>query len=575
MSDSILVALIVVIGWTISVCFHEYAHAVVAYWGGDKSVKSKGYLSFNPFLYTDIRFSIILPTVFILLGGIGLPGAAVRIRDDMLRHRYWSSLVSAAGPFATFLWILGMIAVIHSGQLSEAWALALCWLLNIEIVVLLLNLLPLPGLDGFGIIEPFLSSEARKKIQPLYKHGFLIMIALLWLIPGPNQMLWETAGSLMELAGIPEMLVEKGHELYREGSFPVAGTALGLAAIAYFVNQRRNWFERGLKMLESGDYYGCINLMHEVLKKKEESKAYRLIALAYLEMALRISKKDAKDRLGYLHEALAAADKAVALDAESHENFLTQGLICLEYSDKQEAALTALNKTLELHKRNEYAITKKCYVLFNLGRFEELLATAEAGLKELPDSVDLLYSKAIGLHSLGRLEEALATYELCLAKGASPQSILNNIMLLSAHLSKVDLAQLKTKEFLRKADFETKVQFYIGLKAYDEAISLVEDSLKANQREPRALFLKSCILFYRGQYEESMQIADQLIEMKNELRTNLYNKACCLAKLNRAEEAVEYLAKAAEIDKTAISQAKTDDDLSAIWELDSFKKLLS
>src|SRR5678815_2748961 len=68
---------IVTVAWIFSVCLHEFGHAVVAYKGGDYTVRDKGYLTFNPLKYTDPLFSIILPVLFVALGGIGLPGGAV------------------------------------------------------------------------------------------------------------------------------------------------------------------------------------------------------------------------------------------------------------------------------------------------------------------------------------------------------------------------------------------------------------------------------------------------------------------------------------------------------------------
>ncbi|MEO0540050.1 MAG: site-2 protease family protein, partial [Cyanobacteria bacterium P01_A01_bin.105] len=93
--------LVVFAGWVVSVCLHEFGHAVVAYWGGDTSVKDKGYLTLNPLKYTNPGLSFVMPLMFLLLGGIPLPGAAVYINQRQLRSRTWKSAVSAAGPIAT------------------------------------------------------------------------------------------------------------------------------------------------------------------------------------------------------------------------------------------------------------------------------------------------------------------------------------------------------------------------------------------------------------------------------------------------------------------------------------------
>ncbi len=91
-----LTGLVICFGWIFSLGLHEFAHALVAYWGEDKTVKDKGYLTFNLFKYTQPGLSIILPLVFILIGGMGLPGGAVYINRSLLKSLVWYSFVSVA-----------------------------------------------------------------------------------------------------------------------------------------------------------------------------------------------------------------------------------------------------------------------------------------------------------------------------------------------------------------------------------------------------------------------------------------------------------------------------------------------
>src|SRR6188474_2888900 len=97
---------IVLFGWIFSLCLHEFSHAIVAYYGGDYTVKEKGYLTFNPLKYTHPFLSIVLPLLILLMGGIGLPGGAVYIETRLIRSRYWLSAMSLAGPAAN-----GLVAV--------------------------------------------------------------------------------------------------------------------------------------------------------------------------------------------------------------------------------------------------------------------------------------------------------------------------------------------------------------------------------------------------------------------------------------------------------------------------------
>src|SRR5437660_2706619 len=127
--------------------------------------------------------SIIFPIVFLLIGGIGLPGGAVYIDHSAIRSRIWDSLVSLAGPIGSAL--CGLLIAIpfllpgHYGWITQANAgffIALGYLGFIEVIAVLLNLLPVPGLDGFGILRPSVSYSvpslavrfATRSVTPLF-----------------------------------------------------------------------------------------------------------------------------------------------------------------------------------------------------------------------------------------------------------------------------------------------------------------------------------------------------------------------------------------------------------------------
>ena len=153
------VLVFVVAGWIISLCLHEFGHALTAWHAGDTSIPATGYLTLDPLKYTDPFLSILLPLIYIAIGGFGLPGGAVWINHAAIRSAWWDSAVSAAGPLANVLF-LGLLAVLyhlvpHGEQTSDIEA-ALAVLAYFQGTAIVLNLLPIPGLDGFGIIRPFL-----------------------------------------------------------------------------------------------------------------------------------------------------------------------------------------------------------------------------------------------------------------------------------------------------------------------------------------------------------------------------------------------------------------------------------
>ncbi len=156
--------LVVLIGWVFSLCLHEFSHALVAYYGGDTTVKDKGYLTFNPLKYTHPVYSLLLPLVFLMMGGIGLPGGAVYIERWRLRSKQWETAVSLAGPFSNALLalILGLILQGMPISSSGIWP-GLAFLAFLQISAVVLNLIPLPPFDGFGAIEPYIPMDIRMK----------------------------------------------------------------------------------------------------------------------------------------------------------------------------------------------------------------------------------------------------------------------------------------------------------------------------------------------------------------------------------------------------------------------------
>src|SRR5512142_3232633 len=134
--------IIVIIGWLFSLCLHEFSPALVAYYGGDTSVRENGYLTFNPLNYTHPVYSILLPMVFLLLGGIGLPGGAVYIERWRLRSKGWESAVSLAGPAANLFLAVVLAVVLRFAPpgAGGVWP-ALAFLAMLQVTALVLNLI--------------------------------------------------------------------------------------------------------------------------------------------------------------------------------------------------------------------------------------------------------------------------------------------------------------------------------------------------------------------------------------------------------------------------------------------------
>lgn len=220
--SGVFVFLFVLGGWFISLALHEFGHALAGYYAGDHSVANKGYLTLNPLKYTHWLLSIALPILFVIMGGIGLPGGAVYINRSVIRNERLHSLVSAAGPIATLLCtlLLALPFTFHLLSEMEIYTHAEFWggvavLLMLEVTALLLNLLPIPGLDGYGIIEPFLSEPVRYTLRPLASVGVFFLFFVLFRIDPLNDAFWMAVRGLTDLLQVDGDLIGYGYWLFR------------------------------------------------------------------------------------------------------------------------------------------------------------------------------------------------------------------------------------------------------------------------------------------------------------------------------------------------------------------------
>ena len=213
---NVLTFVIVLIGWIFSLCLHEFSHALVAYLGGDTTVKDKGYLTFNPLKYTHPVYSLLLPLLFLVLGGIGLPGGAVYIETWRLRSRNWMSAVSLAGPTANLILAIILGSVLRFGPVTSSglWP-AIAFLGLLQVIAVVLNLIPIPPLDGYGIIAPFLPNDFRQQVNQFAGFGVWILFFLMWYVPIFGALFWGIAGGTASLMGVPLQLAALGQSQFQ------------------------------------------------------------------------------------------------------------------------------------------------------------------------------------------------------------------------------------------------------------------------------------------------------------------------------------------------------------------------
>jgi Zn-dependent protease len=203
----------VMLGWVLSVMAHEFSHAAVGYLAGDVTVAQKGYLSFDPRRYGDVGVSLVLPLLALALGGVALPGGAVYLRNDLMRSRTWRAAAALAGPAATLAVLIVLTSILRLWQAGGAESPlfpALTVLAFLQAMALILNLLPIPGLDGFNAIRPFLPIELAPLLRKAEGLGMALLFLSIFVIPGAGAWLFTAAANLGGALGLDPGALAQG-----------------------------------------------------------------------------------------------------------------------------------------------------------------------------------------------------------------------------------------------------------------------------------------------------------------------------------------------------------------------------
>lgn len=172
----------VVLGITV----HEVAHGWVAGKLGDATAKMMGRLTLNPLKHVDPVGTILLPGLLLLMPTGFIFGYAkpVPINWKNLRQpKRDMAIVAAAGPTANLLMAMAWALLVRAAPLIGDAGVALVYMgvagVFINTVLMVLNLLPLPPLDGGRVMTGLLPGPLAYKFSRIEPFGFMILIALL------------------------------------------------------------------------------------------------------------------------------------------------------------------------------------------------------------------------------------------------------------------------------------------------------------------------------------------------------------------------------------------------------------
>ena len=176
----------------LAITVHEASHGYAAKYFGDLTAERMGRISLNPFKHIDPVGTILLPALTLFFGGVlfgwakPVPVNFANLRNPK-KDMFW---VAAAGPASNFvmaiLWslLLGIIKYeLSRGVYSPSFPflLQMCFVgVTINVVLMVLNLLPMPPLDGGRIAVSLLPNNLAFKLAQVEKYSFAILIALMF-----------------------------------------------------------------------------------------------------------------------------------------------------------------------------------------------------------------------------------------------------------------------------------------------------------------------------------------------------------------------------------------------------------
>jgi len=179
--------------WVVPVVFaitlHEAAHGYVARRFGDRTAEELGRITLNPLRHIDPIGTVLVPAMLYLTAGPQFVfgwAKPVPVNFGNLRHPKRDMLwVAAAGPFANFamafLWMLALrLAIGDDAVTSEGLARMAQIGVSVNLVLMALNLLPIPPLDGGRIAVSLLPSRAALAWARLEPFGFIIIVVLMF-----------------------------------------------------------------------------------------------------------------------------------------------------------------------------------------------------------------------------------------------------------------------------------------------------------------------------------------------------------------------------------------------------------
>jgi Zn-dependent protease len=178
---------IIIVVMLVAFTVHEFAHAWTAWKFGDDTAYLEGRVTLNPIAHLDW-----IGMLFLLIAGFGWAKPVPVRRSRFKKPRLMSVLVTAAGPLSNlllaflFMLLVDVLSVVHvfdhiSGDIADKLNIIIDFWIRINLVLFIFNLIPIPPLDGYRILQEFLPIRTRIKLQQYEQWGTFIFLIVVFI----------------------------------------------------------------------------------------------------------------------------------------------------------------------------------------------------------------------------------------------------------------------------------------------------------------------------------------------------------------------------------------------------------
>jgi Zn-dependent protease len=199
MIPTILAASVVIL--LFSVIIHEVSHGVAALYYGDRTAKLAGRLTLNPIPHIDPIGTILLPVFLVFTGSPIIFGWAkpVPVNPFNFRNIRRGELATSAAGIAANLFLAVSAAIFfHLTATSDLVSRSILgFAVDINLLLGVFNLLPIPPLDGSKIVMSFLPPRLAAQYQSISPYGILILFLLYFIPVGGTSLLWVILGTAL------------------------------------------------------------------------------------------------------------------------------------------------------------------------------------------------------------------------------------------------------------------------------------------------------------------------------------------------------------------------------------------